>query len=64
MGPAPAANGNDAASPNAADPVQTDAFAGKITLLTQPFAGRMPPDFANLSFAELLALVAGQPTAE
>ena len=50
------ADANDAAVP--ADPndrARADAFALKITAMTRRFADGVPLDFANASFAELLA---------
>ena len=41
------------ASPN--DRVRADAFAPKIIAMTQRFAGGAPLDFADASFAQLLA---------
>lgn len=38
-----------------ADAAAVDAFVAKMLALSRRFAGRPPPDFANLSFAELFA---------
>jgi hypothetical protein len=59
------ADADDAAAqadPN--DRARADAFAAKITAMTQRFAEGMPLDFANASFAELLAWSLAQKAGE
>ncbi len=58
------ADDNGAVPADADDRARADAFAAKISALAQGFAGGPPPDFANLSFAELLAWSLAQPAAE
>jgi hypothetical protein len=50
------------ADPN--DRARADVFTAKITAMTQRFAGGMPLDFANASFAELLAWSLAQKAGE
>ncbi len=47
----------------AADAALADAFTTKILALARRVAGRPPPDFANLSFAELFAWSLAWPAA-
>jgi hypothetical protein len=62
----PPADGEEKAPADAddPDPAGADAFAAKIAALVHGFAGAPPPDFANASFAELLAWALAQPAAE
>ena len=46
-----------------ADAALADAFTTKILALARRVAGRPPPDFANLSFAELFAWSLAWPAA-
>lgn len=59
------ADADDAAVPaNPNDRARADDFAPKIIAMTRRFAGGMPLDFANASFAELLAWSLAQKTGE
>jgi hypothetical protein len=59
------ADADDAAVPaNPNDRARADAFAAEITAMTRRFAGGMALDFANASFAELLAWSLAQKAGE
>ena len=59
------ADADDAAVPaNPNDRARADDFAPKIIAMTRRFADGMPLDFANASFAELLAWSLAQKTGE
>ncbi len=55
---------NGAPLANADDSPRADDFESKILALARRFAGGQRPDFANSSFAELLAWSLAQPAAE
>jgi hypothetical protein len=55
---------NGAPPANANDRAAADDFEAKILALARRFAGGQMPDFANASFAELLAWSLAQPAAE
>ena len=55
------ADDNGAIAASSCDRVLAEAFAPKITAMTKRLAGAPAPDFANASFAELLAWSLAQP---
>jgi hypothetical protein len=58
------ADGDSPAADETQDRAREDGFTPKILAMARGFAGTPPPDFANASFAELLAWSLAQPPAE